>query len=125
MAVFALSAPGVASAADDAPGRRNLPVLRDAPDTGAEMTVVETTGAETPGAETRYDGHVGFAKPVDAYDDSQSHPFRIIGYIVHPVGYALEWAIFRPIHWFVAQPSLVKVFGHVPHDEYDYDEDYL
>jgi hypothetical protein len=70
-------------------------------------------------------GVASAAEPVDAYDDSQSHPFRIIGYIVHPVGYALEWAIFRPIHWVVAQPNLEKVFGHVSHDEYAYEEDYL
>ena len=44
---------------------------------------------------------------------------------MHPVGYALEWAIFRPIHWVVAQPNLEKVFGHVSHDEYAYEEDYL
>lgn len=64
-------------------------------------------------------------QPVDQYDDSQSSPLRIIAYIVHPVGYALEWAIFRPIHWVVAQPSLVKVFGHTSHDEYAFDEHYL
>lgn len=58
------------------------------------------------------------ARPVDVYDDSQSHPLRIAAYLVHPVGYALEWLIFRPFHWVVAQPSLVDVFGHEPHPAY-------
>ena len=58
------------------------------------------------------------AEPVDQYDDSQSHPFRVVAYALYPVGYALEWAIFRPIHWVVAQPSLVNVFGHEPHEDY-------
>lgn len=62
---------------------------------------------------------------VDEYDDSQSHPFRVIAYLVHPVGYALEWVVFRPLHCLVAQPSLVKVFGHTSHDEYAFDEEYL
>src|ERR1700675_4591220 len=27
----------------------------------------------------------------DSYDDSQSNPLRILGYLLHPVGYSLEW----------------------------------
>ncbi len=55
------------------------------------------------------------AAPVDDYDDSQSHPFRIAAYLLNPVGYALEWIIFRPMHWVVAQPNLLEVFGHTSH----------
>jgi hypothetical protein len=65
------------------------------------------------------------AEPVDAYDDSQSNPLRLIAYALHPVGYALEWLIMRPIHYVVAQPSLEEAFGHRAHDVYAYDEDYL
>jgi hypothetical protein len=49
------------------------------------------------------------------YEDSQSHPLRVLAYLVHPFGYALEWAIFRPFHWVVSQPNTEKIFGHVPH----------
>jgi hypothetical protein len=58
------------------------------------------------------------AQPVDQYDDSQSDPFRVAAYILYPVGYTLEWVIFRPMHWVVAQPKLERVFGHQPHQDY-------
>jgi hypothetical protein len=54
----------------------------------------------------------------DEYDDSQSHPLRLLAYAVHPVGYTLEWLVTRPIHEFVAQPDLEPVFGHDPHAYY-------
>ena len=63
------------------------------------------------------------AEPVDEYDDSQAHPLRVIAYLVNPVGYALEWILFRPIHYVVAQPRFVKVFGHEPHTGYTYQDD--
>jgi hypothetical protein len=52
----------------------------------------------------------------DAYDDTQSHPLRLIAYAVNPVGYAAEWLITRPIHFIVSQPKLERVFGHTPHE---------
>jgi hypothetical protein len=52
----------------------------------------------------------------DAYDDSQSHPLRLIAYAVHPIGFALEWLVTRPIHFAVSQPSAEKIFGHTPHE---------
>lgn len=56
-----------------------------------------------------------FAAP-DEYDDSQSHPLRILAYAWHPVGWLAEWAIFRPIHHLVsATRAQEKVFGHNPH----------
>jgi hypothetical protein len=54
----------------------------------------------------------------DEYDDTQSNPLRIAAYLVYPVGYALEWAIFRPFHYLVSRPALEPVFGHRPHGEY-------
>jgi hypothetical protein len=56
----------------------------------------------------------------DEYEDSQSHPLRVAAYLVHPVGYALEWAIFRPFHYLVSSPGADKVFGHAPHGCSDY-----
>jgi hypothetical protein len=52
----------------------------------------------------------------DAYDDSEANPLRIVAYAVHPVGFALEWLVTRPIHFFVSQPQMEPVFGHVPHE---------
>lgn len=52
----------------------------------------------------------------DAYDDSQSHPLRIVAYAVHPIGYALEWLVTRPLHFAVSQKSVERVFGHTAHE---------
>ena len=52
----------------------------------------------------------------DAYDDSESHPIRLIAYAVHPIGYAIEWAVMRPIHFLVSGPRVERVFGHTPHE---------
>ena len=56
------------------------------------------------------------ARAHDAYDDSQSHPLRLIAYALNPVGYAIEWLGTRPIHFVVSQPALGRVFGHTPHE---------
>ena len=52
----------------------------------------------------------------DAYDDSQSHPLRLVAYAVHPLGFAIEWLVTRPIHFVVSHPQLERVFGHTPHE---------
>jgi len=56
-----------------------------------------------------------FAAP-DQYDDSQSHPLRILAYAWHPVGWLAEWTLFRPFHFLVSatRPQEI-VFGHTPH----------
>ncbi|MBI3767984.1 MAG: hypothetical protein HY271_05740 [Deltaproteobacteria bacterium] len=54
----------------------------------------------------------------DTYDDSQSHPLRLLAYIIHPVGYTLEWLVTRPFHEVVAQPDLEPIFGHDGHAYY-------
>lgn len=52
----------------------------------------------------------------DEYDDSQSHPLRVVAYLAHPVGLTVEWLFFRPFHAFVsAAPEIEYVFGHKPH----------
>jgi len=51
----------------------------------------------------------------DVYDDSQSHPLRIAAYLAYPVGYAVEWLVFRPFHFLTS--SYPDVFGHHPHGE--------
>jgi hypothetical protein len=54
----------------------------------------------------------------DEYDDTQAHPLRVAAYVVYPIGYSLEWLIFRPFHYLVSRPELERVFGHRPHGEY-------
>lgn len=52
----------------------------------------------------------------DEYDDSQANPLRLLAYIVHPVGVALEWIIARPMHALAdANKTTRKIFGHEPH----------
>ena len=57
------------------------------------------------------------ARAHDAYDDTQSHPLRLLAYLLHPAGFALEWGIMRPIHTLVSTPGVDKVFGHTPHTD--------
>lgn len=54
----------------------------------------------------------------DDYDDSQAHPLRLAAYIIHPIGFTLEWLVTRPFHELVAQPDLAPVFGHTSHEYY-------
>jgi peptidoglycan-associated lipoprotein len=52
----------------------------------------------------------------DEYDDSQSNPFRIAAYLLHPVGFIAEWLVFRPFHILVsASKPQEAFFGHRPH----------
>ena len=56
-----------------------------------------------------------FAAP-DEYDDSQSNPFRIAAYLMHPVGWLAEWIVFRPFHFVVSATEPQEAFfGHRPH----------
>jgi hypothetical protein len=48
----------------------------------------------------------------DCYTDDDSNPFRVAAYIIHPIGVALEWGIFRWLHLAVSQPSTAPIFGH-------------
>ena len=61
---------------------------------------------------------LSFAAGADDYDDSQSHPLRIAAYIIHPIGWTLEWLVTRPFHELVAQPDLAPIFGHTSHEYY-------
>jgi outer membrane protein OmpA-like peptidoglycan-associated protein len=52
----------------------------------------------------------------DEYDDSQSNPFRIAAYVAYPVGFVLEWMVFRPFHFIVSSSAPAEAFfGHFPH----------
>ena len=46
------------------------------------------------------------------YSESESHPVRILGYMVHPFGWVLREGIFRPLsYWMGANEVRKSVFG--------------
>ncbi len=51
------------------------------------------------------------------YDDTQTHPLRIAAYAAYPIGFTVEWLVFRPLHYIVSRPYLDRFFGHQPHGE--------
>ena len=58
---------------------------------------------------------LSFTSPAlaDEYDeDSAGHPLRIVAYVLHPVGVAIDYLILRPAHWLVSQEPMKTVFGH-------------
>jgi len=60
------------------------------------------------------------AKPAfaaaDEYDDSQSHPLRIVAYLAYPAAFLVEWTVFRPFHFLVSATEPQEAFfGHTPH----------
>ncbi len=50
----------------------------------------------------------------NGYSDADSHPLRIIAYALHPIGFAAEWLVSRPIHALVSQPIACPLFGYAP-----------
>ena len=44
--------------------------------------------------------------------DRGGHPLRLIGYVLHPVGFLLDTILVRPAHWLVSREPLEPVFGH-------------
>jgi hypothetical protein len=49
----------------------------------------------------------------DDYDDKSSgHPLRIIAYVLHPVGVAIDYLFLRPAHWLGSREPLKTIFGH-------------
>jgi len=49
----------------------------------------------------------------DEYEsDRAGHPVRIVAYLLHPVGVALDYLIFRPAHWLGHQEPFKTIFGH-------------
>lgn len=55
------------------------------------------------------------------YRDSESHPFRILAYALHPVGWLAREVIFRPFSYFASSTETTKsIFGY--REPYDYRE---
>ena len=49
----------------------------------------------------------------DDYDEKSSgHPLRIIAYVLHPVGVAIDYLLLRPAHWLGSREPMKTIFGH-------------
>jgi hypothetical protein len=49
----------------------------------------------------------------DEYDARRAgHPLRVVAYVLHPFGVALDYLLFRPSHWVGSLPVVRTVFGH-------------
>jgi len=58
---------------------------------------------------------LGLAAPAgaDDYDPQYAgHPLRILAYVVHPVGVAIDYLILRPAHWVGTREPFRTIFGH-------------
>ncbi|MCP4906088.1 MAG: hypothetical protein GY910_14015 [bacterium] len=58
---------------------------------------------------------MAMASPVaaDEYGSSEAgHPLRIVAYVLHPIGLALDYLLLRPAHWLVSQEPFKTAFGH-------------
>ncbi len=59
------------------------------------------------------DHDVGDYHPSPAYRESESHPLRILAYIVHPIGWVARELIFRPLSYFASStPETSEVMGY-------------
>jgi hypothetical protein len=45
------------------------------------------------------------------YTDEDSHPLRIVAYILAPIGFLLEWGVARPLHYVASETFLAPVFN--------------
>lgn len=53
------------------------------------------------------------------YRPSESHPIRTLGYVLHPIGWAIREGIYRPMSYFIsATPKRASVFGY--REPYDF-----
>jgi outer membrane protein OmpA-like peptidoglycan-associated protein len=53
------------------------------------------------------------------YRESESHPLRILGYVLHPIGWVAQEVIFRPLSYFAASSETSrKVMGY--RDPFDF-----
>ena len=58
-------------------------------------------------------GLVATPAAADEYDARRAgHPLRVVAYVLHPFGVALDYLLFRPAHWVGSLPVIRTVFGH-------------
>ena len=67
------------------------------------------------------DNGIGTYHTSPRYRESESHPLRVLAYIVHPVGWVLREGIFRPLSYFASSSETRRsVMGY--REPYDYRE---
>jgi len=44
--------------------------------------------------------------------NTAGHPLRIVAYLLHPVGVAIDYLLLRPAHWLVEHEPFKTAFGH-------------
>ena len=53
------------------------------------------------------------AARADEYDPQRAgHPLRIVAYVLHPVGFMIDYLIMRPAHWVGSHEPYRSMFGH-------------
>lgn len=78
---------------------KRLRSLRRASGTALALCMIAIASAEPSGA--------------DDYDEKGSgHPLRIIAYVLHPVGVAIDYLLLRPAHWLGSREPMKTIFGH-------------
>ena len=66
-----------------------------------------------------YDNGMSTYHTAPRYRESESHPLRVLSYIVHPIGWVLREGIFRPLSYFASSTETRKsVMGY--REPFDY-----
>jgi hypothetical protein len=58
----------------------------------------------------------------DTLPGGYSHPFRAAGFVLHPVGVALDWVLVKPVYWLAGLAP--EWFGLTVEDAQDYQRHY-
>ena len=59
-----------------------------------------------------YDNGISSYHTSPRYRESESHPLRVLSYVVHPIGWVAREAVFRPLSYLVSSSETAKsVFG--------------
>lgn len=66
----------------------------------AALAALALLAAATPAAADRYE------------PERAGHPLRIVAYVLHPIGVALDYLIMRPAHWVGSHEPFSTLFGH-------------
>lgn len=48
------------------------------------------------------------------YTQEDSHPLKLISYVLAPIGFVLDWAVGRPLHYLTTGSPLAPVFNGGP-----------
>ena len=55
----------------------------------------------------------GLPARADEHDPTEAgNPVRIVAYVLHPFGVAIDYLVMRPAHWLVNREPFRTIFGH-------------